>query len=63
MIVGMRLVGLLLSEIAIIVDRLKSIISRIIKNYYEHGFVKFPKRFGRPQNLKTVIGEFLGEIS
>jgi hypothetical protein len=52
MIVGMRLVGLLLSEIAIIVDRLKSTIYRIIKNYHEHGFVKFPKRFGRPQKLK-----------
>ena len=31
MIVGMRLAGLLLSEIAIIVDRLKSTISRIIR--------------------------------
>jgi IS30 family transposase len=32
MIVDMRVAGLLLSEIAIIVDRSKSTISRIIKN-------------------------------
>ena len=62
MIVGMRLASLLLSEIAI-VDRSKLTISRIIKSYHEHGFVELPKRSRRPQNLKTVIGEFLGEIS
>jgi transposase len=43
-----------LSEIAIIVDRSKSTISRIIKSYHEHGSVELPKRSGRPRKLKDV---------
>jgi transposase len=52
MIVGMRLAGLLLSEIEIIVDRLKLPISRIIKGYHEHGSIELPKRSRRPRKLE-----------
>jgi predicted transcriptional regulator len=53
-IVGMKLAGL--SEIAIIVDRSKSTISRIIKSYHEHGFVELQRGLEDYENLKTVIG-------
>jgi transposase len=59
MIVDMRLVGLLLSEIATIVDRSKSTISRIIKNYHEHSFVELLERSGRPQKLRDGDRRFL----
>ena len=52
MIVVMRLIGLLLSEITILVVRSKSTISRIIKNCHEHGSIELPKRSRRPQKLK-----------
>ena len=51
MIVGMRIVGLKLSEIALIVERHVPTISRIISSYYEHGSVELPKRSGRPKKL------------
>ena len=51
MIVGMRTVGLKLSEIALIVERPIPTISKIISSYYEHGSVKLPKRFRRPKKL------------
>ena len=51
MIVGMRIVGLKLSEIALIVERPVLTISRIISSYYEHGSIELPKRFGRPKKL------------
>jgi transposase len=50
MIVGMRLAGLMLGEIAIIVDRSELTISRIMKTY--HGYVEIPRRSRRPQKLK-----------
>ena len=43
-IVGMRIVGLKLKDIALIVERLVPIISRIINSYYEHGSIELPKR-------------------
>jgi transposase len=52
MIVVMRLIGLLLSEISSLVNRSKSTISRIIKNCHEHGSIELPKRSRRPQKLK-----------
>ena len=51
MIVGTRIVGLKLSEIALIVERHVLTISRIINNYYEHGSVELPKRSGRTKKL------------
>ena len=51
MIVGMRIVGLKLSEIALIVERPILTILKIISSYYEHGFVEFSKRFRRPKKL------------
>ena len=51
MIVGMRIVGLKLSEIALIVERLVSTTSRIINSYYKHGSIELPMRSGRPKKL------------
>ena len=51
MIVEMRIVGLKLSEIALIVERHVPTISRIIDNYYEHDSVELPKRSRRPKKL------------
>ena len=51
MIVGMRIVGLKLNEIALIVERYVPIISKIINSYFEHGYVELPKRSGRPKKL------------
>ena len=53
MIVGMRIVGLKLSEIALIVERLVPTISRIISSYYKHGSVELPNRSGRPKKLSN----------
>ena len=51
MIVRMRIVGLKLSEIALIVERPIPTISRIINSYYEYGFVELPKRSRRPKKV------------
>ena len=53
MIVGMRIVGLKLSEIALIVERHVPTISRIINSYYEHGSIELPKRSRRPKKLSN----------
>ena len=51
MIVGMRIVGLKLSEIALIVERPVPTISKIITSYYEHGSNELPNRSRRPKKL------------
>ena len=51
MIVGMKKISLLLSEIVAIVERFKSKISRVLKRYDEYGSLKPAKRSGRPQKL------------
>ena len=53
MIVGIRIVGLKLSEIALIVERYFPTISRIINSYYEHDFVELSKRFRIPEKLSN----------
>ena len=61
MIVGMKIVGLKLSEIVLIVEKAIPTISRIINNYYEHGSIELPKRSRRYNMLSDCDRRRLGK--